>query len=1327
MTALIPASSTGGAKAALDGYEYQLSVSVLVALRLMLIAKSASRITLEPASEEDLEMDLEPETPGRVQPSANVANGYKLVVQVKLRNSGPWSIADFKTLLEHGTKRRPAKHHLDDPGTRYLLITSADATGEVRDLLVQGLEEWPPEQDFPVSLSATLPHAPEGRIGIWGVLTERLLDLEINDILGPFLRVPQSRRTECRTWLRKEAQQRMRGTSPGVWTREDLLSVIRGCGGYLASAHQLEAFVPPANYQAMVALLEERNAIVITGPSGTGKTWTALALADHARQRNCALEIVVVNINDGPSSTRTPVDTGPKLFYMEDPWGQFSLRGGADAWTEQLPRLLREAHAGHQYIITSRTDMLVQANAGDNLKRWTKVLDADHYRDGELARIYEKRLELLATDLQAKALDFRAGALEALETPLELELFFSHLADGPVSGEVDATFFRRILALSHRNAVENVVVSYLNASGEAGCTAIVWALLSARSQFDRSQLMGLGRQFRTIGTTIAEGLEKLVNRLVATRHLRQPGQSISFSHSSVRAGFEMYIKENWWRSEAALVSLIRALTQVSGQQRDWALETAARAVKTIKDLLADTEDPSTTFEPDSASCSAIDTWLEEGLVDPHADFLALLQLASEVGTSTSSPSELARWFIQGFRRGGQFFLVDWRPPDFDDAWYDRVRADPRSFVIADRFIREQLPRERDGYGDRLAEKLDRIAVGLTPAFLVAARKLVSSGFNSNICAVAVGAVRDLVRYEEVLELALDELQDVRRSYEQEGRQRWRAIEDGECNASVEDAYESQHEDDGYAAGIFVSTYVRQVRSTGQWSSLMRHPRISELGRAWAEELTRADSVPLKELQLVIYVTQSSGGEDYAWEAAREHWRSSLSLALEQRIVSNPSDDTLRGALAYCALTKAPAVIATCIDRLAGTPAPFVHLLVDLNAAHSRILGKTRARRMRSLVGILPCVAGEIFAALSDKSKPPATVGPQALSVLERAAETATPAVLDAIVPIMIASGVAPSAAIRRWLVESTDHRLAKAAAEAAVCIQDDALVWLALEHVRADARETALTYLAGRMPDPLPACLLGLSSDPGSRVRRALVRLIAMRPCPEHQCVLVKLVADAWSDTGPYHYEDRSYLIAREAVDALAKYGRLSDDIGEALLCHAERTDDRSLSVVALNTAARCCDFAIRAKIWALSLVGQPRWVCIDAIGALIQANVVESEITDKITADLILRLPPPLAASVCVLLAIHGRVESVIAAMERIAHSAERRALVLLGARGLALHDRQAALGLLAMLRPDHPAQQLLDLHDGEKLAKTVLDDLGNVRIRKAVRTWLDDMIAKD
>ena len=1195
-------STVVGTKAALNGFEYQLDVSVLVALQLMLITKSATRITLEPANDEDLEADLEPATPGRVQVGAKMTEGYKLVVQVKLRNSEPWSIKDLKALLKHGTTRQPARYHLDDPDTRYLLITSADAKGVARNLLVSGLEEWPEEWNFPDSLSATLPNSPEGRIAMWGVLTERQLDLEVNEILGSLLRVPQSRKAECRERLRDEALQRMRGTNPGVWTREDLLSVIRGNGGYLASAPQLESFVAPANYQDLKDMLQRRNAIVITGPSGTGKTWTARALVDQAQQRPSPPEVIEVNINNGPSSTRMFFDTGPKLFYVEDPWGQYSLRGGADIWAEQLPRLLSEAHAEHQYVITSRTDMLAQARANQGLERWTVVLDADHYRDGELATIYEKRLDLLATDLQAKALEFRANALDALETPFEVDLFFTHMADGPQPEEIDPDFLHRILGLAHRDAVENVVVSYLSDSDRTGASAIVWAVLAARSQFDRSQLVNLNRQLRNNDPTFIDELEKLVNRLVATRHLRQPGQTVSFSHPSVRAGFEKFIKEHWGRNEVVLKSLISALTQLGESQREWGLETAARSLKEITDLISHTETLDAEFEADSASHRMIDAWLEESLVDPRADFGSMLRLASDVGTQNSTLSELARWFIKGIRRVDQLFLDNWEPPIFDDAWYARVSADERSFAIADRFVREQLPRDWGIFDDNFLSSLDRIATGLTPAFVAAARKLIASGYNNNVDTVAAGAVRDLDCYEEVLDAALDELASIRRTYEREGREEWRAIEDGECDEAVEINYQFHYQDRGYAATIFVATYVNRVRSLGHWQSLARHSRNSELRRAWANSISRSsESVSLEEIRAVIAATQSSDDESTAWKAARKHWQVSLASDIEQRILSNPNDDCLRAALIYCALMKTPKTLTVCLERTSSsTPSAFVHLLVDTHAAYRQISNKKRrARRLRPFMESISSVGKEIIAILSINDNPPRSVSQTALSLMNEATKTVPPYILHKIVPPLIVSGSASSTAIHRWLVETDDHQLAKAAVEAAIRIQDDDLVWLALDHVRADAREAALAYLAKFSPDPIPQRLLGLASDPGSRVRRTLVGILADRPHPNHLNVLLSLIDDKWSDTDTFPNDPPSYPIAREAVIGLATYSNLSDDIGNKLLFRAEHTDDRALGIVALNTAAKYCGSAIRKKIWALSFIDHLRWVRVDAINAL--------------------------------------------------------------------------------------------------------------------------------
>ncbi len=177
----------------------------------------------------------------------------------------------------------------------------------------------------------------------------------------------------------------------------------------------------------------------------------------------------------------------------------------------------------------------------------------------------------------------------------------------------------------------------------------------------------------------------------------------------------------------------------------------------------------------------------------------------------------------------------------------------------------------------------------------------------------------------------------------------------------------------------------------------------------------------------------------------------------------------------------------------------------------------------------------------------------------------------------------------------------------------------------------------------------------------------------------------------------------------------------------AKCTHDRSLGIVALDTAAECCGPAIRKRNWALSCLDPPRWVHVDAIDALSKADVVESDIVDSITARLLLRLTPPLAASACVLLATHGRVDAVVEAMERMGQSTKRRALLLLGVNFLADRDRDAANGLLALLGSDHPARHLPDLKDGEQLPKTVLDDLGDIHIRKVVQRWFYEKIAKD
>ena len=1195
--------SSVGATAALAGFEYQLDVSVFAALRLLLVTKSATRIVLEPANEEDLEADLTPDLPGRVRPSARLTIGYKLVVQVKLNSGEPWSIEAFDALLNHGERRIKAKHHLDDPDVHYLLVTDADAKGVARRLLVGDFEEPSDASSFPPFLAKTLATSPEGRVAIWGGLTERLIALEIGDILNDLLRIPRVRQTECRNELRREALRRMRGSHPGIWTRDDLLVTIRAYGGYLASASELETFVPPANFDKMAALLVERNAIVIKGPSGTGKTLSAMALSELARQRDGGLNVVTINPNDDPSATRRLVETGPTLFYVEDPWGQYSLRGGSEAWTEQLPRLLRNARLGHQYIVTSRSDMLGQAHAEQELERWSIELDADQYRNGELGRVYDRRMDLLPTDRQPHALAFRKGALEALETPLELDLFFTNLVDGPEPAEADHAFFERLLGLAHRDAVEAVVMKYLRSIDLVGLSAVVWGLLSARGNFNRVQLTALRRRLRATSPVLGDGLERLVDRLISTRHLRQPASAVSFAHPSVRAGFEAFLKEEWSRHEAALELLISALTELGGVHREWGLETAARVLEAAMRLGKTIGGLDAAFATSVASRKSIDDWLDESLVDLAADFRPLLKLAADVGTAESLPSELARWFVNGVRRGGAMFLTHWSPPEFSDAWYIRIAADPRSAVIAERFVREQLSQDRGIFGRDFATKLDRIATGLTPAFLTVAHEMVGTGFDQNVAVVAYGAIRDPAGYEAVVIEALDELLALQLAYDREGMDRWRAIVDGECDKGEEDYYASGHEDHGYASGVFIDTYIVELREAGRWRDLARHPRIKELAGYWAKVVqVSSTEATVEEVRSILVTTRACGAEEAGWDAARQHWDDALTPDLAARMLVDVGDEGTRRSLVRCALARARPTLIDRFHTLAGSAAPLVRLVVDMHSAWILIGSRYRTNKIKPVLSVIPPEIAEIFRALAVRNGSAKPVGEPVLQMLADAATTSIPMVLRAIVPVMIASGAKPTLAIRRWLSETKDKGSAIAATRAAIDIGDDDLVRLALKHDRADARLTSFEHLAPTLPDPLPRDLLDVWSDPGSRVRRALARALARRPHAEHLPVLLRMTRDKWSDAEPHNDEADSLPIAREAIEALASYDSIPEGSGDELVALAQATADRKLCQAALNASAVLCGPAVRLRIWALVEAGKSAQLRVDAMDALCAA-----------------------------------------------------------------------------------------------------------------------------
>ncbi|MCZ4432979.1 hypothetical protein O3S81_25030 [Agrobacterium sp. SOY23] len=1321
MSEMTGAAPSAGAAAALAGFEYQLDVSVLAALRLLLINKSTSQIVLEPADEEDLGADIGKHVPGRLTPTATVAAGYRLIIQVKLVSGEPWSLEDFDALLKHGTKRTPAYQRLENTDAHYLLVTSCGVKGKLIDLRVSAFEEETDRSKFPSSLRATLSKKPEGRVAVLSDLSPQLLKFEIETLLRDILRVPQINLAKCKEELRSNARRRMLGAYQGIWSYDDLHATVRAHGGYLASAPQLASFVAPANFDDMLRMLKERNAVVIKGPSGSGKTIAALALCEKVREQDGGTQIVAVSASDDPAATRRLTDTGPTLFYIEDPWGQVTLRAGADAWTSQLPKLLAAARPEHRYIVTSRSDMLREAHATSKLTRWSIELGSEDYLSGELGLIYDKRLELLAPSLQTLALSFRKDALDVLTTPMEIDLFFTNLADGPEEKEVPRAFFQRLREMAHREAVEDVVSDYLRQYDTCGTSAPIWALLTAKGQFDRNQLTAFQRELRGINADIGSGLEKLVDRLEATRHLRQPGRIVSFAHPGVRAGFEAFLAEDWSQSENALAATVDSLLNVKGNYSEWAIETAARIVSTAQALAISLHGSKYQVPFDDQSRDRIDAWLEEALCDRSTDFVALLRLAAEVGSKKSPLCELGRWFHHGFRRGGNWFNTKWEAPVFEDAWYEWIAGDARTPIVVDRFIREQLVQDHHAsFGRDFAEKLDRFTTDTTAAFIATAFSLVRSGYSDVVKTVVGGAVRDLTAYEPLLVEALDELRSIEDGYTDQGEQ-WRQIEDGELDAAYEDYLSSAHEDDGYGASTIVEYYIAAKRLTGAWFDLASHTRVQELLGQWIRQVRNDSKSGAAEMLAVLQRAKETGDEEDAWEMSRTHWSHQFEPLLVERFLQT-NDDRIRAAVSQCLPKASAATAEQCLASARQSAVSQIKLVVALRDGCQHY--DDTSLRLESASLILNGEERDILNALRSPDQPAGIVGPSARSLLEAAAKEALPPLLDRIVPIISASGGQVAEMMRRWLLGTADHKVAARAAAFAAERRDDLLLRGCLSHTRADARGIALEYFLATLPDPLPPEILATAIDRGSRVKKSLVKALKSRVHTAYLPALVRMARDTWSDAEPHHDDPASYPIARGAVSALASYQNLPVDLADHLLEIASTSKDRELSRLCLKVAAAKFSHEVHVRLWDTVHDQKLGIIRLDAIDALAFAPSLKPEILEGLTAEAIAEAHVAFAPGLTRLISSHLPVEEAAHALAVLSSRPSRRSLALVGAVALHMRDPHRAKSALSFLPEGHQAWCLLGPPTGKKLPMSILDGLGDIHLRQWIGFALEDWI---
>ena len=313
------------------GYEYQIDVTLWIALDLMIAKEATDALVIEPPSDEDIEaavIDPDEALLGLVAAS----DRFDLIVQIKSRSTEPWTAAAVANILTGGEvggaapspagRTRPLGMLIADPRRRYVFVTNESLAGPLRPHHGEHLLDFPEIDVLP-------PHAREGydatsqasiapRIALCSDFTAERLRYRVECLLNEHGHVPSANHQACMAELREAIRMRMRGHGGGRWTRGDLLEVLARHGGSVLPTRAMDHYVRPRSYDAIRQALDERHAVVIAGPSGTGKTLTADILEQELR--TATPPFLVIGEEHGPGYIRGQLTRSDALlFHLRDP------------------------------------------------------------------------------------------------------------------------------------------------------------------------------------------------------------------------------------------------------------------------------------------------------------------------------------------------------------------------------------------------------------------------------------------------------------------------------------------------------------------------------------------------------------------------------------------------------------------------------------------------------------------------------------------------------------------------------------------------------------------------------------------------------------------------------------------------------------------------------------------------------------------------------------------------------------------------------------------------------------------------------------------------
>ncbi|MFC0349862.1 nSTAND3 domain-containing NTPase [Undibacterium danionis] len=1298
-------AAVGGSGAySILGYEYQIDVSVWLALDLVLAAKLAQEVVLEPATEEDVEADLEEHEPGRVTTEISLGT-YRLIVQAKCRSGDAWTVAGIQKLLKHGKVRKSAAKRLEESSARYLLVTSAGLNGGTRHLRVRRAGIWPKSESMPASIKHDLPEGATGRVAVIGNQDEERLETDIKRLLTESFRIPHTGLKECQRALREEARLRIAGAGAGHWTRSELEQLIRRHGGYIASSPELDQYVYPTNWPELLAAIRDRHAALITGQSGTGKTMATRKLFEELREQIPGLTRVPITL--GPQQLISDTTESPVLYDIEDPWGRYDFEPAARPWNEQLSQFFSQARHDRFIVATSRLDVAQATGALGTVKPWIVGLEAEHYGKSERKRLYQTRIDALPRRLHGIARRSEVRVLSELATPLEIQKFFDALPTIENSERHNSTaLIVEAIRRAHQNSIERTVVDQIEARNGVSAAAIIWGLLKTNEKLSINLLRQIEEELFEKSDRYGQSTSQLLSFFVAARNLRQVESTITYYHPRVEAGIEKALLQKHLVAKRSILDLIEILMSSNNTEGTWGIAASARLLR------ATDRTPELRPKISSENQKKIDSWIAIELAKGGRALETNLELAASVGSSQSDVSEVARFLLH--RQDNRFgYMHIWRPLHQDETWYANMRANPAVKALLQEFIVEVLPDSRDYFFIDFVSELRRLALGLTPAFLAAAEKMIRYGVASTTDVIAEGALDDIEGFERIINVAIEVRTPSQAELLENAKTQLAILNEEYSNDYIEHISDN---DDGWTAGEFIDAYVKRVRKTISWKRIAEHKHSNKLVFYWLRAMANAEQIGADEIAGAFTSAFDTEDEDNLWPLLTKTWDPLFSQKLKERILDGHTNQFVRHGALLCMAKNEPELI-TQISKLLFEKrriGRLIELAIDLSELqqlpNQKFDAVIEASEVSDILNSALPVFKEIYLAsvalLTSVLPTLSQLGIELLKSENEVSETVRVfrLNLDQHVSVFMAEDI-------HWLLAySAAPDSAVVAIKAAIRHGLSNAIEVGLSNRFASVVALALNAIATPMVAPLPSRILNFVSVKGRPVRQALVELINSKPHSNHLATLLILAHDKWSPSMSHYGESVSYPIAAASVVAISKLSPLDSDISDKLYHLAIDTSDSDLRYAIFELLMQSKEVKHQTKLFELATSPGKLSFRLSAVHALLaEYERVAPETLAQITPQLLNKLAVVIASRLLLLLAVKGNDEDLLDVTRALAANNKQRVLLLLVIWGVQERSMHIATQVASFLPLRHPAVSWALGGAKEKLDEKLLDDLGD------------------